>query len=103
MSSTKATVRDNTDASRFEAWLDGERAGFADYLRTGDLAVYPHTEVAEGYEGRGVGSSLARTALDDARSRGLRVLAPCPFISGWLERHPEYHDLAYRSGSRVTD
>ncbi|ARQ71573.1 GNAT family N-acetyltransferase [Streptomyces marincola] len=103
MSSATPTVRDNRDASRFEAWADGERAGFADYTRTADLAVYPHTEVSEDYEGRGIGSALARAALDDARERGLRVLAPCPFISGWLARHPEYHDLAYRADSRVTD
>ncbi|MDT0345376.1 GNAT family N-acetyltransferase [Streptomyces litchfieldiae] len=98
-----ASVRDNTDAARFEAWIDGELAGFADYLRAGNLAVYPHTEVREAFEGRGIGSTLARTALDDARSRDLRVLAPCPFISGWLERHPEYHDLAYENRSRVSD
>ncbi|WP_062214885.1 GNAT family N-acetyltransferase [Streptomyces sp. NBRC 109706] len=86
-------VRDNDQRSRFEAWVDGEFAGFADHVRTGDLVVYPHTEVRAEFEGRGVGGALARTALEDADRRGLRVLATCPFIIGWLERHPEYQHL----------
>ncbi|MGB3763430.1 MAG: N-acetyltransferase [Ornithinimicrobium sp.] len=35
-----------------------------------------------------------RGALDDVRAAGrLRVEAPCPFVSAWIERHPEYADL----------
>ncbi|MFD5436489.1 GNAT family N-acetyltransferase [Kitasatospora sp. NPDC127067] len=36
---------------------------------------------------------LARGALDDARARGLHVLPYCPFIRGWIRKHPEYADL----------
>ena len=36
---------------------------------------------------------LARYALDDARSRGLRVRPRCPFIKSWIRRHPDYQDL----------
>ncbi|GAA3480437.1 hypothetical protein GCM10018966_049670 [Streptomyces yanii] len=42
---------------------------------------------------RGLGGLLARGALDDARTRGLRVLPYCPFIRGWIGKHPEYADL----------
>ncbi|WP_442791381.1 GNAT family N-acetyltransferase [Micromonospora sp. NBC_01739] len=55
------------------------------------------------YEGRGVGAALARAALDEARTANLRVLATCPFIAGWIARHPEYQDLLYQSRSRVSD
>jgi hypothetical protein len=41
----------------------------------------------------GVGGAIARYALDDARARGLHVRALCPFIRGWMERHPQYSDL----------
>ncbi|MHC0431764.1 GNAT family N-acetyltransferase [Streptomyces sp. O3] len=98
-----AVVTDAETAQRFEARVDGVLAGFAEYLRTDALVVYPHTEVDPAYEGQGVGGALARAALDDARERGLRVLATCPFVSGWLARHPEYQDLAYQSRSRATD
>lgn len=101
--STSPVVTDATERTRFEARIDGKLAGFADYIRTTDLVVYPHTEVDDAFEGMGIGSSLARAALDDARQRGLRVLATCPFMHGWIERHPEYQDLAYQNRSRVSD
>ena len=97
------TVTDSAERSRFEAHVGGSLAGFAQYVRTAALVVYPHTEVDLDFEGRGVGGALARAALDDARERGLPVLAICPFIAGWMGRHPEYGDLAYQNRSRVSD
>ncbi|WP_129838718.1 GNAT family N-acetyltransferase [Streptomyces sp. RFCAC02] len=97
------TVTDNGAARRFEA-RDGDTvAGFADYLRDDRQVIYPHTQVDHAYEGRGVGSALARAALDDARERGLTAIAACPFIAAWLDRHPEYADTARRPDSDVTD
>ncbi|MEU8920013.1 GNAT family N-acetyltransferase [Kitasatospora sp. NPDC048545] len=97
------SVRDVEDRHRFEAWVDDELAGFAEYLRSDHLVVYPHTVVEPAFEGRGIGSALARAALDDARARDLPVLATCTFIKGWMLRHPEYTDLAYENRSRVAD
>lgn len=97
------TVRDNETGERFEAWVDDTLAGFAEYLRSKNLVVYPHTEVDPAFEGRGIGSALARAALDDARARNLPALATCPFIKGWMLRHPDYLDLAYENRSRVND
>ncbi|GAA4812003.1 GNAT family N-acetyltransferase [Streptomyces ziwulingensis] len=99
----RVEIVDVPEASRFEIRLDGERVGLADYLRTDALVVYPHTEVAPAHNGLGLGSALARAVLDDARERGLAVLATCPFIAAWMARHPEYRDLAYQNRSRVTD
>lgn len=97
------TVTDAPDARRYEAHDSGSLAGVAAYLRTPDMIAFTHTEVDEAYEGQGVGSALARTALDEARAQGLRVVALCPFIDGWMARHPEYEDLRYEAASRVVD
>ena len=92
-------VRRNDGDQRYEAWVDGVLAGFADYQVTDVLIVFTHTEVGDAYEGQGVGSAIARYALDDVRSTGThRVLTMCPFIKGWMQRHPEYQDLAYGAG-----
>jgi uncharacterized protein len=95
-------VRDAPDESRYEAWLDGEVAGVLEYRRTSQgVVVLTHTEVDDTYEGRGVGSDLVRAVLDDLRDRGLgRVRVRCPFVTSWLERHPEYEDVVEpRSGA----
>jgi predicted GNAT family acetyltransferase len=99
----KVTVTDAPQAHRYEARSGDDLAGFATYLRAPQLIAFVHTEVEDAYEGHGVGSALARAALDEARAQDLRVVAICPFIVGWIERHPEYQDLSYEPASRVTD
>ena len=87
-------VSNNEAEKRYEARVDGELAGVAFYDSADDLIVFTHTEVDEAFEGHGVGSALARGALDDVRADGRRrVIARCPFISGWIARHPAYQDL----------
>ncbi|GHH52655.1 GNAT family N-acetyltransferase [Streptomyces candidus] len=89
-------VTDRADKSRYEI-LGGdgntETAGFAEYhLSEGEIA-FLHTEIDNRFAGRGLGGLLARGILDDARTRGLRVLPYCPFIRGWIGKHPEYTGL----------
>lgn len=57
------------------------------------VTVMPHTEVDDAEEGKGVGSALARRALDDVREAGKRVRPSCPFVRGWIDHHPDYEDL----------
>lgn len=97
------TVTDAPQDKRYEARIGDEVAGVAAYVRTADMIAFIHTEVRDGFAGRGVGSALARTALDAARAQGLRVLAICPFFEGWLAKHPEYADLQYEPTSSVSD
>ena len=89
-------IRPNPDAHRYEAFLDGERVGFAEYQLTDKLVVFTHTEVEDRCEGMGVGSAIARFALDDVRADGTRQVLPlCPFVKEWIGRHRDYVDLVY--------
>ena len=89
-------VQKNDEARRYEAYIDGERVGFAEYQLTDQLVVFTHTEVEDKCEGLGVGSALARAALDDVRASGDRKVLPlCPFIKGWIAHHEDYQDLVY--------
>ena len=88
----QAEVSDNEGASRFEVTVEGATA-FAEYQLAGRAIIFIHTEVPDAMQGRGVGSALARGALDSARERGLEVVPVCPFIAGYIKRHPEYLDL----------
>ena len=87
------TIRDNPDRRRFEAVVDGEVAGIVFYQERDGALVLVHTEVADEFEGQGIGSRLAAGTLDEARARGVSVIPMCPFIRGYIERHPEYADL----------
>lgn len=84
----------NATEHRYEAHIDGELAGFAEYQLTDETVVFTHTEVFDRFEGRGVASALARFGLDDVRADGSRTVMPrCPFIKGWIDKHPDYVDL----------
>jgi predicted GNAT family acetyltransferase len=89
---TNPAIRDNTTAHRFEMDLDGAIA-YSNYRREGNVLTVLHTEVPEALNGRGIGSALARGILELARAQGLKVVALCPFVSGYLKKHPEYSDL----------
>lgn len=90
-------VEDQPDKQRFVVVVNGEDAGGAYYRwhphPDGDRRVYTHTEVDERFEGQGVGSALARVALDISGESGEKVVPLCPFIQRYIERHAEYQGL----------
>lgn len=88
-------VRNNTQARQFEAEIDGQVALAAYGMMEGDTIVFTHTEVPEAFEGRGVGSKLARAALDYARAEHLKVVPLCPFIASYMRRHRDDQDLLH--------
>jgi predicted GNAT family acetyltransferase len=89
-------IVDNPKANRYEARIGETLAGYAEYKLTPDLIVFTHTEVLREYEGRGVGSALAKVALDDIKAAGVRKVLPlCPFIKAWIGRHAAYIPLVY--------
>ncbi len=87
------TVTDVPDRDRFEVAIDGDVAGFAQYHRSPGTIAFVHTEIDPSHEGEGLGGSLVGAALDIARTEGLAVLPFCPFVRGFIERHPDYLDL----------
>ena len=46
-----------------------------------------------GADYRIIRASSAAEALEDARGRATPIVATCPFVTGYLERHPEYQNL----------
>lgn len=89
----RPTIIDDEAANRYEARESDEIAGFIDYvLKYGRLALV-HTEVLPTHRGRGISADMIRFAIDDARRRGLRVIATCPHVRAYVERHPETHDI----------
>jgi len=85
----------NESTGRFEACVDGQTA-FVHYRYSDGGMTLVHTEVPAALGGRGLGSILARAALEYARNRGLKVTSTCPFVTGYINRHPEYQSLLSR-------
>jgi predicted GNAT family acetyltransferase len=84
-------IRDNREAHRFEASVEGKLA-IVDYNLTQGGIVVAHTEVPKPLEGRGIARRLYQAVLAAARAEGRRVIPVCPVFALYLERHPETHD-----------
>ncbi|HEX4663849.1 MAG TPA: GNAT family N-acetyltransferase [Terriglobales bacterium] len=92
LSTENPAITNNESSSRFETQVNGYTA-ILTYRRMGKSIVLDHTEVPPELEGRGIGSKLARTAMEFARSEHLVVVPLCPFVSSYLKKHPEYQNL----------
>jgi predicted GNAT family acetyltransferase len=89
---------DNPARCRYEMVVDGEIA-FVDYADSGAHLVLKHTEVPQTLAGRGVGSILARSVLEDIRRRGLMVVPECEFVAAFIKRHPDFADVVADPGT----
>ena len=92
--SSAIVVRDNRTKQRYEADV-GDELAVAVYALDGDTITFLHTEVPEAAEGKGIARALVRFALDAARARSLRVIPRCPYVTTWIKRHRDYHDLVH--------
>lgn len=86
-------VRNNTALSRYELDIDGATV-FANYRLAPGRVVITHTETPPALRGRGIASKLVHGALEQIRAEGLKVVAGCGFVVDYLDKHPEFADLA---------
>ena len=87
------SVAHQTDTSRFVIAVDGEEAGFAEYVDTAETRDFHHTVVHEGFQGQGLSKPLIKAALEDESTVGKRVIASCSAVAGFIEKNPEYQHL----------
>jgi hypothetical protein len=85
-------VSDNPAQHRFELEVEGHLAKTFYRIEDG-VITFIHTEVPPELGGKGVGSRLIKGALDQVRARRLKVIAECPFVKTYIEKHQEYADL----------
>ncbi|BBX19355.1 GNAT family N-acetyltransferase [Mycolicibacterium duvalii] len=90
---TGAPTEVTAEADRFTISVDGQRAGFTEYVDRDGQRIFPHTEIDDQFSGRGLGSLLVAGALEQTRDAGLRVVAVCSMVAGYIDKHPEFKDI----------
>ncbi len=81
------------EQGRFAIYVDGEEAGFADFIEEEGLRDFNHTVVDEAFRGQGLSKPLIQASLDATREAGLQIRATCSAYQGFVAKHPEYADL----------
>src|SRR5258708_3836314 len=90
---SETAVENNVSKHRFEVRVGADVAFLTYHDRADGLRALIHTEVPSAMQATGVGGRLARAALEQARAENRRVLALCPFVSSYIEKHPEFAPL----------
>ena len=89
----KYKLIDNVALHQYEFRI-GDLIPRIEYIKTKNGEIYlTHTEVPSALEGKGVGSSLVRLALEDIERQQLRLVPLCPFVAGYVQKHPEWKRL----------
>lgn len=86
-------VTDNPEQSRFELHVDGQLAAYSEYESEPGTRAFVHTVTKEEFQGHGLAAKLAAASLDATRAEGLLVAPYCPYVRGYIKKHPEYQDL----------
>lgn len=85
-------IIDNREKNRFEAEIDGHQA-IVEYSVKPGILVLEHIEVDQELAGKGIGGEMAESVLLEMELRGLKVIAECPFIKKYIEKHPEWNSI----------
>jgi predicted GNAT family acetyltransferase len=87
---------DNTDANQYEFHV-GKHLAKIEYIKTNNGEIYlTHTEVPVALEGQGIGSQLAGKVLADIEQKGLRLIPLCPFVAGYIKKHPDWRRIVMK-------
>ncbi|MYR08752.1 N-acetyltransferase [Gordonia sp. SID5947] len=98
----QTSVADDPAQRRYEITVEDagtpQMAGFTAY-RDRDVEgtgqrIFFHTEVAEEFGGRGLGTILIREALDATRAGGRVIVGVCPMVAAFLRKNPDYADAS---------
>lgn len=73
--------------------VNGQNLGACYYHEEDDRLIFTHTEIDPSLEGQGLGSQLARGALDDAKDRGKKIVPVCGFMAAYVGKHGEWDDV----------
>jgi len=55
--------------------------------------IIEHTEVSDELRGKNVGYQLVHTAVEYARTHGIKITPLCPFANAVFKKKPEYADV----------
>ena len=84
---------DNVALHQYEFRI-GDLIPRIEYIKTKNGEIYlTHTEVPSALEGKGVGSSLVRLALEDIEREQFRLVPLCAFVAVYVHKHPEWKRL----------
>ena len=85
-------IKNNKTNGQFELRTD-EHLAYLTYRMRKKTMFFMHTKVPDELAGQGIASGLALAALNFAKDHKYAIAVMCPFVSGFVEKHPEWYEL----------
>lgn len=86
---------DNQEDKQYEIQAESQVIRI-EYIKAQDKIYLTHTEVPQSLEGKGYGSQIIKMALEDIEEKELTLIPMCPFVAGYIKKHPEWKKLVLR-------
>lgn len=94
---TETFVFINTEiGGQFDMLENNIRAGEITFKWDGDHRIaIDHTEVFDGFNGKGIGKKLVLHCVQFAREKGYRIKTICPFAAKVFDETEDFKDIRY--------
>lgn len=90
---TSAETTVTQEADRFTISVEGRPVGFTEFADHDGQRGFPHTEVDDEFEGRGLATIMVAEALQATKDDGLRIVPVCKLVAAYVEKHSEFSDV----------
>jgi uncharacterized protein len=86
-------IKHDQEDYRFFAEVDGEEAEMTYSFTEDEEMDLDYTYVPEGARGQGIADQLVKAGLEFARKNEYKVIASCPVVEAYVDRHPTYKHM----------
>lgn len=85
----ETSISRQTEPDRYVISADGAVAGFAQFFDVDGRRIFFHTVIGPEFSGAGLATTVIEHGLTAARDEGLRIVALCPLVQQYVERHAD--------------
>lgn len=84
------------EGGKFDLYYNSEKAGEITFQWDGDHQIaIDHTEVFEGFNGKGIGKKLVAQCVNYAIEKDYRIKTICPFAAKVFDGEEAYQEIRY--------
>ncbi len=91
---TQVSLEVNDKNGYFHIDIDSKTEAKMTFVFAGsDKIIIDHTEVNEGYNGKGFGKMMVEKAVAFAREKNIKIIPLCPFAKKVFDKTPAFSDV----------
>ena len=98
-----AVVAHDPGGSRWTIAVEGEVVGELVYVDRGERRIVTHTAIDDAHGGKGLAGRLVADVVAEHERAGPPIVPLCPYVAGWLERHPDRAGVVAEDADAVAE